>query len=84
MTESYAPSDWTNRVRKRVRATIAESDFREAEVARRAGWTQSYMARRLTARKPVPLSVADIEAIARVLGIPPTDLIPSDREAVAA
>lgn len=83
MSVSHTPGEWTTKIRKRIRATLAEREISAAEVARRAGWRQQYLARRLTPKNPVPFSVADIEAIAIAIGIDPAALT-TDREQVAA
>ena len=83
MTVSHTPGKWATRIRLRVRAVLAEHEVSASEVARRCGWRQQYLARRLTPTNPVPFSVADLEAIAAALGISPTE-ITNDREAVAA
>jgi hypothetical protein len=84
MSVIYTRSEWVtrDRVRKRVRAVLAERDVSASEIARRVGWRQQYLARRLTPRNPVPFSIADIETIAFALGLDPTALT-TDREVAA-
>lgn len=74
-------SDYPSRVRARVRAAIAASGKAARVVAADLGWSQSYMAHRLTGRQP--FSVDDLAAIADALGISPEELT-ADREEVPA
>ena len=83
MTQNHPPGDYATRTRIRVRMALAKHEVSAAEVARRAGWKQSYIARRLTRTDPVPFTVTDIEAIADALGIPVADLV-TERTEVAA
>lgn len=70
----------TNRDRLReltageLRAHLARRRISASELARRIGWKQPYMARRIDGR--VALDLDDLEQIARVLGIAVTDLLP--------
>jgi transcriptional regulator with XRE-family HTH domain len=48
----------------------------------RLGWTQPYMSRRLTGE--IPFDVADLEAIADLLGIPATAFFQRPRHVGAA
>jgi transcriptional regulator with XRE-family HTH domain len=61
-------------VARHVRQVLSEAGVSAAEVARRLGWTQAYLARRMT--HGVPFSAADLMAIAGVLNIPATRLVP--------
>ena len=53
-----------------VRAHLARQRLSGRQAAIRLGWTQPYMSRRLTGE--IPFDVADLEAIADLLGIPAT------------
>ena len=53
-----------------VRAHLARQRLSGRQAAMRLGWTQPYMSRRLTGE--IPFDVADLEAIANLLGIPAT------------
>ena len=62
-----------------VRAHLARARLSGRQAALQLGWTQPYMSRRLTG--DIPFDVADLEAIADLLGIPVTALFepgPSD------
>lgn len=70
-------------VARHVRQVLSEAGVSAAEVARRLGWTQAYMARRMICSaaqsvtpRGVPFSAADLMAIAGVLNIPATRLVP--------
>lgn len=63
MAISYSES-----VAAEIRAEIARQRRTQADVAEAIGWTQQYLSRRLTAQHP--FSTDDIEAVARVLGVP--------------
>lgn len=76
-------SGWANQVRRHVRGVLSEREIRASEVARRCGWSQSYIAHRLSPRGTYALSVADLEAIAVAIGIAPADLIPTRQEIAA-
>lgn len=76
MTESNPQSGYANRVRLMVRAVLDAQGVSATEVAKRCGWKQSYLARRLTRTRPVALSMADLEAIAAALNLHPTALLP--------
>jgi transcriptional regulator with XRE-family HTH domain len=51
-----------------VRAHLARARLSGRQAALQLGWTQPYMSRRLTG--DIPFDVADLEAIADLLGIP--------------
>lgn len=76
MPVSHTRSEWSTRVRLRVREALAEHKMSAAYVARQAGWRQQYLARRLTPTRPVPFSVDDLAKIAAVLGVAPKALMP--------
>lgn len=63
-------------VTERVRAVLAEVGVSGAELARRMGVTQPYIARRLTGN--VPWRVADLHSAAAVLGVPLTRFLPDE------
>ena len=50
-------------------------------MSRRLGWSQSYIAHRLTGRRP--FTVDELVSIAAELDIPVSRLLPIEREAVA-
>lgn len=81
MQFSKAPDDFPSRVRLRVRLALTEQRVSAAALSRRLGWSQSYIAHRLTGRRP--FTVEDLTAIAEELGIAPARLI-ADRDEVAA
>jgi len=83
MREIDPVSGWANQVRKHIRGVLFGREIRATEVARRCGWSQSYIAHRLSPRGTYPLSVADIEAIATAIGVAPEDLIPTRQEIAA-
>lgn len=58
---------------KRVRVLLAEHDISAAALARRIGWQQSYIARRLRGR--VPWRADDLSLIAGELGVDVTVLL---------
>jgi len=53
-----------------VRAHLARQRISGRQAAVRLGWTAPYLSRRLTGE--IPFNVADLEAIAHLLGIPVT------------
>lgn len=57
-----------------LRAQLARRRISASELARRIGWKQPYMARRIDGR--VALDLDDLELIAQALGIAVTDLLP--------
>lgn len=63
-----------------LRATLARKRISAAELARRMGWAQSYMARRIDGR--VALDIDDLEAIARILEVNIIDLLPNRGQAI--
>ena len=58
-----------------LRATLARKRISAAELARRLGWSQTYMARRVDGRAAIDMD--DLEAIANVLQMPVTALLPA-------
>jgi transcriptional regulator with XRE-family HTH domain len=55
-------------ITQEIRAEMARQRLSQHALAERLGWTQGYLNRRLTA--DVSMSIEDLEAIARGLGIP--------------
>lgn len=72
--EALAPAA----VAERVRAVLAEQKVSAAEVARRCGWLQPYIARRLKpeSKQFVPFSATDLVSIAEALDVDPKHLMP--------
>lgn len=62
-------------VTRRVRETLEAAGMSAAKMAETAGWTQSYMARRMSGA--VPFSAVDLIVISNVLHIDPTRLLPT-------
>jgi transcriptional regulator with XRE-family HTH domain len=61
----------------RVREAIHRAGLSHTEVARRLGWPQQRLARRLTsADYAASFSAAELVEVARVLDIPAADLLP--------
>lgn len=60
-------------VSARLRALLAARGISEAELARRLGFTQSYVSRRM--RGAVAWDVADLTRITGHLGVPVSDLL---------
>ena len=60
-----------------LRASLARRRISASELARRLGWSQAYMARRVDGR--IALNMDDLEKIVEELGVPITDLLPRDR-----
>lgn len=60
-----------------IRAMLARRRISAAELARRLGVTQSYVARRMIGVQPIDLD--ELERIASILGVTVVDLIPRDR-----
>lgn len=58
-----------------VRAELARRQLSGIKTAKRLGWTQNYIATRL--RGDVPFSIADLTAVADLLGVPVTSFFPS-------
>lgn len=53
---------------------MARRQISQQALATDAGWTQSYLARRLVGR--VPFDVADLERLAELLGVAVTSFLP--------
>lgn len=70
------------RVAAEVRAAAGRENISAAELARRMGWKQSYMARRWDAR--VAYDVDDLEQIASALLLPVADLLPSSAREISS
>lgn len=58
-----------------LRAQLARRRISASELARRIGWKQPYMARRIDGR--VALDMDDLELIARALGVAVAQLLPA-------
>ena len=65
----------TAAVAAQIRVVLDEADVSGAELARRMGVTQSYVARRLLGK--TPFAVAELLRIAELLGVPATRLLPA-------
>ena len=61
------------RVAEEIRALLARRSMSGSELARRVGVTQPYMSRRLTGE--IAFDVDDLQAIAEVLDVQPSDLL---------
>jgi transcriptional regulator with XRE-family HTH domain len=73
---------YSDSVAAELRAEIARQRRTQGELALALGWTQQYLSRRLTGK--TPLSVDDVEGLARVLGIPLSEFVVTrPREATA-
>ena len=59
-----------------LRATLARRRISAAELARRLGWSQAYMARRVDGR--IALNMDDLDKIRAELGISLDDLLPRE------
>lgn len=81
MQPTKAPDDFPGQVRLRVRLALTEHRTSAAAMSRRLGWSQSYIAHRLTGRRP--FTVDELVSIAAELDIPVSRLLPIEREAVA-
>lgn len=60
---------------RRVRAVLADAGVSANKVAAEIGWTQSYIARRMSGA--VPFSAADLILMSNALGVTPTHLMPT-------
>jgi len=58
-----------------VRAEIARQGLTQQTLARQLDWKQPYLSRRLGGH--VPLDVAELVAIAEVLGVPAVQFLPT-------
>ena len=58
-----------------VRAWLGRRQMSASRAARQLGWTQMYLSRRL--RSEAPFDLNDLEALARLLDVPVTDLLKS-------
>jgi len=63
-------------VASELRAILARKRISAAELARRVGWSQSYMARRVDGR--AAMDVDDLEAVAKALDVPVRALLPNE------
>jgi transcriptional regulator with XRE-family HTH domain len=68
---SEAPTEWVSRT---IRGKLAERRISGAELGRRLGWSQASTNRRLNAQ--TPMTVDDLVAVARVLEVPASSLLP--------
>lgn len=70
----------TERLAASVRAELARGNMSAAEMARRLGWSQAYLQRRLGTRSQVALdfTIPELALIAAELGIPLSQLLPED------
>ena len=66
-------ADATGRLLGEIRAEVARQRRTQVEIAELIGVTQVYVSRRLTGQ--VPLEVADLVDIARILGVSPQELL---------
>lgn len=65
---------WASRVALRVRRAIKDSDYTEEQVGIRAGIPNSTLSRCLNGH--YPLNLLQLERIADVLQVPPSELLP--------
>lgn len=73
---------YSDSVAAELRAEIARQRRTQGDLAQALGWTQQYLSRRLTGA--TPLSLDDVEKLARILGIPLAELVATrPREATA-
>ena len=63
-------------VAERIREVLAEREVSGAELARRLGVTQSYMARRLLGK--YPFAVPELVRVAGILDVPVTRFLPDE------
>lgn len=66
-----------DRVAEEVRALLARRRMSGAELARRLGHSQTFIARRLDGRQA--MDIDNLEEIARVLDVPVSSFFPDDR-----
>lgn len=60
-------------VRREIRAELARQSLSQRELATRMGWSRMYVSHRLNGS--VGLSLNDVDAIARQLGVPIVQLV---------
>jgi len=70
------------RIARRIRAELAERGLTQTDLAARLGWQQQKLNRRLTGA--VAIDAAELEQVAAALGVPVSQLIPTDRNEVPA
>lgn len=61
------------RIGAEIRAEMARQDISQEELARRLGWSQQWVSRRITGVTPV--DAGELEAIAAALGVPVSQLL---------
>lgn len=66
---------------ERIKAVMAERQITGVELARRLGFTQAYISRRLTGE--VDFRMAELTAVAEALGVPLSQFIPASPARVA-
>lgn len=78
-TTPTEPPDFNRRVVESIRAELARQGINWQELGRRVGHNANWVSRRLSPRIDPsyrqPLALADIEAIADVLGVDPAQLV---------
>jgi transcriptional regulator with XRE-family HTH domain len=80
MRDENAPRE----IAKRVRLAIRVSGLTQLEVARRLGWPQQRLNRRLTeADYAAPFEAAELAQVAGVLGVPPSQFLLDPAEPTA-
>jgi transcriptional regulator with XRE-family HTH domain len=67
---------FAGRIAQAIRAEMLRQNLTQQELADKLGWTQRRVSYRLTGDQPI--DVAELEAVARVLGVPLSALIPAD------
>lgn len=83
MVESNPSGGMTTRARQKIRGILAERDMTIGELGLKVGWSRSTASRKLgRVRDTAPLTISDVEAVATVLEIPVSQILPA--EAVAA
>lgn len=61
-------------IAERVKETLADLGVSAAELGRRCGWSQPYIARRMAGR--VPWLATDLQSVAAALEVPATRFLP--------
>jgi len=73
MSLAKSQGDLPTHIVGEIRAEMARQRKTQRDVAERAGWTQSYLARRLVGRTAISLD--DLDRIAHALGVPVRALV---------
>ena len=78
MTTAQSAVTLQDLVAEEVRAQLGRHRMSARRLALAAGWSPMYVSRRLSGE--LPFSIADLEAIAAVLNIPVTRLLPRSED----